>query len=119
MIEVNAAPGFYYHYFKRDGRVPVATLILERLAERSAMSPPPVILAGANMVTAFPIIRSLGRAGVDVQPALQARRGAHCVLQIRPSPAHRRPGSQPEAWLRYLLGAGLRRLARRRPPRLQ
>jgi cyanophycin synthetase len=32
VIEVNAAPGFYYHYYKRDGRVPVATLILERLA---------------------------------------------------------------------------------------
>lgn len=31
VIEVNQSPGYYYHYFKREGRVPVATLILERL----------------------------------------------------------------------------------------
>ncbi len=36
VIEVNHAPGHYYHYYKRDGRVPVATLILERLVERGA-----------------------------------------------------------------------------------
>ncbi len=36
VIEVNAAPGHYYHYFKRDGRVPVATLILERLVKAGA-----------------------------------------------------------------------------------
>jgi len=33
VIEVNAAPGYYYHYYKRDGRVPIATLILERLVK--------------------------------------------------------------------------------------
>jgi len=32
VIEVNTTPGYYYHYHKRDGRVPVATMILERLA---------------------------------------------------------------------------------------
>lgn len=36
VIEVNAAPGYYYHYYKRDGRVPVATLILERLVKAGA-----------------------------------------------------------------------------------
>ena len=33
VIEINAAPGYYYHYFKREGRVPVASLILQRLLE--------------------------------------------------------------------------------------
>jgi cyanophycin synthetase len=33
VIEVNQSPGYYYHYYKREGRVPVATLILERLVE--------------------------------------------------------------------------------------
>jgi len=36
VIEVNAAPGYYYHYYKREGRVPVATLILERLVKAGA-----------------------------------------------------------------------------------
>jgi D-alanine-D-alanine ligase-like ATP-grasp enzyme len=36
VIEVNAAPGYYYHYYQRDGRVPVATLILERLVKAGA-----------------------------------------------------------------------------------
>jgi cyanophycin synthetase len=31
VIEVNTTPGYYYHYHKRDGRAPVATMILERL----------------------------------------------------------------------------------------
>jgi len=31
VIEVNTAPGYYYHYMKRDGRVPVASLLLQRL----------------------------------------------------------------------------------------
>lgn len=35
-IEVNQSPGYYYHYYKREGRVPVATLILERLAGASS-----------------------------------------------------------------------------------
>ena len=33
VIEVNTTPGYYYHYHKRDGCVPVATLILERLVK--------------------------------------------------------------------------------------
>ena len=36
MIEVNQSPGYYYHYYKREGRVPVATLILERLVEAAS-----------------------------------------------------------------------------------
>jgi D-alanine-D-alanine ligase-like ATP-grasp enzyme len=32
VLEINAAPGYYYHYYKREGRVPVATLILEHLS---------------------------------------------------------------------------------------
>lgn len=31
VIDVNAIPGFYYHYHKKDGCVPVARLILRRL----------------------------------------------------------------------------------------
>jgi len=36
VIEVNGAPGYYYHYYKRDGRVPVATALLERLVGAGA-----------------------------------------------------------------------------------
>ena len=36
MIEVNQSPGYYYHYYKREGRVPVARLILERLVEEAS-----------------------------------------------------------------------------------
>lgn len=36
VIEVNTTPGYYYHYHKRDGRVPVATMILERLVTASS-----------------------------------------------------------------------------------
>ena len=36
VIEVNAAPGYYYHYYKREGRVPIATVILERLVKAGA-----------------------------------------------------------------------------------
>jgi cyanophycin synthetase len=36
VIEVNQSPGYYYHYYKREGRVPVATLILERLIEAAS-----------------------------------------------------------------------------------
>lgn len=36
VIEVNHAPGHYYHYYKRDGRVPVASLILERLVGKES-----------------------------------------------------------------------------------
>lgn len=35
VIEVNADPGFYYHYYKRNGRVPVATIVLQRLLASS------------------------------------------------------------------------------------
>jgi cyanophycin synthetase len=30
VIEVNATPGFYYHYHKKEGRLPVARHVLER-----------------------------------------------------------------------------------------
>lgn len=30
VIEVNTTPGYYYHYYKRGGPTPVATMILER-----------------------------------------------------------------------------------------
>ena len=36
VIEVNHAPGHYYHYYKREGRVPVATLVLERLVRNGS-----------------------------------------------------------------------------------
>ena len=36
VIEVNQSPGYYYHYYRRDGRVPVATLILERLMKAAS-----------------------------------------------------------------------------------
>lgn len=36
IIEVNQSPGYYYHYYKREGRVPVATLILERLVGQAS-----------------------------------------------------------------------------------
>jgi cyanophycin synthetase len=31
VIDVNGAPGFYYHYHKNDGRVPLASHILRGL----------------------------------------------------------------------------------------
>jgi D-alanine-D-alanine ligase-like ATP-grasp enzyme len=36
VIEVNTTPGYYYHYHKRGERVPVASLILQRLAEAAS-----------------------------------------------------------------------------------
>lgn len=30
VIEINTTPGYYYHYHKKDGRVPVAQLVLEK-----------------------------------------------------------------------------------------
>ena len=67
------------------------------------MTLPPAILAGANMVTAMPIIRSLARAGVDVR--LLCRPGA---VPASSRYARRLPadgsGPQPDLWLRYLLG---------------
>ena len=35
VLEVNAAPGLYYHYMKRDGRTSVATVVLQRLLSSS------------------------------------------------------------------------------------
>jgi D-aspartate ligase len=64
---------------------------------------PPAILVGAGMVTAIPIIRSLGRAGVDVR--LLCSRGAATSFSRY---ARRAPtdgnGPLAERWLRYLLG---------------
>ena len=64
---------------------------------------PPAILAGASMVTAMPIIRGLGRAGVDVR--LLCAPGA---ASARSRYARRLPadgaGPQAERWLAYLLG---------------
>ena len=69
----------------------------------TSASPPPAIIAGANMVTVMSIIRGLGRSGVDVR--LLCRPGA---APARSRYARRLPadgdGPQPEAWLRYLLG---------------
>jgi cyanophycin synthetase len=31
VIEVNTTPGYYYHYMKREGRTPVATMIVQRV----------------------------------------------------------------------------------------
>ena len=36
VIEVNTTPGYYYHYMQRDSRVPVASLIVQRLLEASS-----------------------------------------------------------------------------------
>jgi len=67
------------------------------------MSLPPAILVGANMVTAMSIIRSLGKAGVDVR--LLCRPGA---VPSYSRYARRLPadgsGPQSDLWLRYLLG---------------
>jgi len=64
---------------------------------------PPAILAGANMVTAMSLIRSLARAGVDVR--LLCRPGAvpSYSRYARRLPADG-PGPQADLWLRYLLG---------------
>jgi cyanophycin synthetase len=32
VLEVNTTPGFYYHYHRRGGEAPVATMLLERLS---------------------------------------------------------------------------------------
>jgi D-aspartate ligase len=64
---------------------------------------PPAILAGAGMVTAMPIIRSLGRAGIDIR--LLCTPGSPTASSRY---AHRLAtdgeGAQAEQWRRYLLG---------------
>ena len=67
------------------------------------MTLPPAILAGANMVTAMSLIRSLAGAGVDVR--LLCRPGAvpSYSRYARRLPADG-PGPQADLWLRYLLG---------------
>jgi len=77
---------------------------MESLMERSGHEPlPTAILAGASMVSAMPIIRGLGRAGVDVRLLC-----APAAATARSRYARRLPadgaGSQPERWLAYLLG---------------
>ena len=67
------------------------------------MNRPPVILAGAGMVTAVSIIKSLGGAGIDVR--LLCRPGAPTSYSryARRLPADG-PGPQAQLWARYLLG---------------
>ncbi len=67
------------------------------------MSLPPAILAGANMVTAVSLIRSLARAGADVRLLCSPAAAPRYSRYARRLPTDGR-GSQPEAWLRYLLG---------------
>ncbi len=67
------------------------------------MSRPPLILAGAGMVTALPIVRSLGRAGVDVRVLCSPSAAIAYSRYARRLPAQG-AGSQSESWLRYLLG---------------
>ena len=64
---------------------------------------PPVILVGANMVTVVPIIRSLGKAGVDVRLLCSPNAAPSYSRYARRLPTDG-PGPQPELWLRYLLG---------------
>ena len=55
------------------------------------------------MVTAISLIRSLARAGVDVRLLCSAGAAPSYSRYARRLPTDS-PGSQPEAWLRYLLG---------------
>jgi len=64
---------------------------------------PPAILAGANVVTAVSIIRSLGRAGVDVRLLCLPGAATAYSRYARRLPTDA-PGSQPPQWLSYLLG---------------
>ena len=67
------------------------------------MKLPPAILAGANMVTALSIIRSLGRAGVDVRLLCWSGAPPSYSRFARRLPAGG-TGPQVDRWLRYLLG---------------
>ncbi len=67
------------------------------------MSRPPAILAGANMVTAISVIRSLAAAGVDVRLLCRPDAPAAFSRYARRLPADG-TDPQPELWLRYLLG---------------
>jgi len=64
---------------------------------------PPAILAGANMVTAISVIRSLAAAGVDVRLLCRPDAPAAFSKYARRLPADG-ADPQPELWLRYLLG---------------
>jgi D-aspartate ligase len=64
---------------------------------------PPLILAGANVVTALPIVRSLGRAGVDVRLLCWPQASPAASRYGRRLPADG-AGPQQEAWAAYLLG---------------
>ncbi len=68
------------------------------------MNQPPAVLLGANMVTAVSVIRSLGRAGVDVRLLCRPGAAPSYSKYARRLPADG-PGGQPDLWLRYLLGA--------------
>jgi D-aspartate ligase len=67
------------------------------------LSRPPAILIGANVVTAISIIRSLGRAGVDVRLLCRPGAGPSLSRYARRIPVD---PSLPDkdAWLGYLLG---------------
>jgi len=64
---------------------------------------PPAILMGANAVTAVSIMRSLGRAGVDVRLLCGPGAAPSFSRYARRLPADG-PGPQSQAWARYLLG---------------
>ena len=68
------------------------------------MSLPPAILAGANMVTAVSIIRSLGRAGVDVRLLCRPSAAPSYSRYARRLPTDG-AGPQPDQWRSYLLGS--------------
>jgi D-aspartate ligase len=69
------------------------------------VSAPPAILVGANVVTAISVIRSLGRAGVDVWLLCRAGAAPSFSKHARQLPVDPTLPTQ-EAWLQYLLGPG-------------
>jgi D-aspartate ligase len=78
-------------------------------AASSASNRPPVILVGANVVTAVSVIRSLGRAGVDVRLLCRAGAAPSYSRHARRLPVDPALPSQ-EAWLGFLLGSQSRTL---------
>ena len=68
-----------------------------------AVNQPPAILMGANMVTAVSIIRSLGKAGVDVRLLCGPGAAPSYSKYARRLPADG-SGLQSQAWVKYLLG---------------
>jgi predicted ATP-grasp superfamily ATP-dependent carboligase len=67
------------------------------------VSLPPAILAGANVVTAIPVIRSLAKADVDVYLLSEAGTAPSYSRYARRIPVESH-GSTRDAWVRYLLG---------------